>query len=445
MLKKLFKNPKQILILILILSAFLRLYNLWYPETYVFDEVYHAFTAKQYLQNDPKAWEWWNSPPPGVAYEWTHPPLAKAMMAFSMGVLHTTDAWAYRLPGALLGILSVYIVYLLGKKIFDSEKVALISAFAFSLDGLNFVQSRTGMNDIYFVTFMLICILLLLNKRLLWSAIFLGLALSSKWTGFYLFGMVMVLALLSRIGIKQLLYFYLIPPAIYLITYLPFFLYDHQNYSVFHNNWELFVQLQQQMWWYHTGLKATHDYSSPWWTWPFNLKPVWYYVDYKNQNGEVSNIFASGNPLMFLFGFVAVLGSAIEFLQVAFKKLKSKFSWSNLVTLSKEPAFIPLLGYFIFWLPWALSPRIMFLYHYSPSIPFMALLLGYQIVKVAGEMDGEKILALKFSRTQIMVVSLFLIAISFAFVYPMLIGTPLDRQTMLLFFHSNLTKNPFGS
>src|SRR4051812_2692644 len=96
---KAYLNTKVILAAILLFSAVFRLYALNYPTGYVFDEVYHAFTAKEYLLNHKEAWEWWTTPPPGVAYEWTHPPLAKEIMAYSMGILHTTDAWAYRLPG----------------------------------------------------------------------------------------------------------------------------------------------------------------------------------------------------------------------------------------------------------------------------------------------------------------------------------------------------------
>lgn len=419
------KKPKALLIIILLLASILRLYNLWYPNTYVFDEVYHGFTAKEYIQNHKEAWEWWTTPPPGVAYEWTHPPLAKEIMAVSMGLLRSMDPWAYRLPGALLGILSVYLVYLLGRKIFNSEKVGLISAFAFSLDGLNFVQSRTGMNDIYFVTFMLACILFFLHKRFFISAIFLGLAIASKWTGFYLFGLIMILATIGRIRLKDLAWFYLVPPLIYLLSYAPFFLYNH-NYGVNQTNWDLFVELQKQMWLYHTNLKATHDYTSPWWSWPLNLKPVWYFVDY-NQNQQISNIFASGNPLLFLFGFISVIVSIVGIIRKRTREL-----------------LIPVLGYLTFILPWALSPRIMFLYHYAPSVPFMALLFGYQLNKLAEDWDGSKLLGNKISSLQVLSTGIILILISFLFVYPMLVGIPLDRQSMLFFFRTNLTKNPFG-
>ena len=174
-LKKL--KTKHFLLLILILAAFLRLYRLDFPNKYVFDEVYHAFTAKEYLLGHKEAWEWWTKPPPGVAYEWTHPPLAKEAMTVSMFLVRSQDGWAWRLPGALLGILSVYLVYLLGKKLLQNENAALIAAFVFSIDGLNFVQSRVGMNDIYLVTFILISLLFVLNNKFFYSALFLGFSL----------------------------------------------------------------------------------------------------------------------------------------------------------------------------------------------------------------------------------------------------------------------------
>jgi len=168
---KLLKKPKIILVLILLSTAFLRLYRLDYPNRYVFDEVYHAFTAKEYLLGHKEAWEWWTTPPPGVAYEWTHPPLAKEIMTISMFITDSTNAWAWRLPGALLGILSTFLVYLTALKLFKKESVALISGFIFSIDGINFVQSRTGMNDIYYVTFVLISLIFILNKKFFLSAI----------------------------------------------------------------------------------------------------------------------------------------------------------------------------------------------------------------------------------------------------------------------------------
>jgi len=403
MIKK--NSAKQLLIIILLLSAFLRLYRLDYPNKYVFDEVYHAFTAKEYLLGHKEAWEWWTTPPPGVAYEWTHPPLAKEIMAASMFVFRTQDAWAYRLPGVLLGVLSVYLVYLLGLKLLNNRNAALIAAFIFSLDGLNFVQSRTGMNDIYHVTFLLACLLLLLNRKYFTSAILFGLAIASKWAVVYLSLLILFILVKDR-QVKKLFLFIFLPIVIYLLSYLPFFLFGH--------TFNQFIQLQQQVWWYHTGLKATHAYSSPWWSWPLDLYPIWYFVDY--QKNSIANIFASGNPALFWTGTIAIILTIWE-----------------VVKKRSINLMIILLGFFTFWLPWALSPRIMFLYHFSPSVPFLSLALGHQLARA---MENEK-------RRKWALMLLFLIMLSFILIFPFLTGLPIPNNLVKLFFLFNLSKNPF--
>lgn len=412
-------QPKVLIIVLLLFAGFLRLYRLDYPNAYVFDEVYHAFTAKEYLLGHKEAWEWWTTPPPGVAYEWTHPPLAKEIMTTSMHLMNSTNAWAWRLPGALFGILGIYMVFLLGKLLFKNEYIGLLAAFLFSLDGLNFVQSRTGMNDVYFVTFMLISLYFFLKNKFIFSGLFLGLTFASKWTGIYLAAIFIFLIFYQftkeyRKGefnlIKHLskIYVFLIPPFVYLASYIPFFLQGHSL--------NIFWGLQQQMWWYHTGLKATHDYASPWWSWPLNLYPVWFFVEY-HKNNTISNIFTSGNPALFWVGSGAVVLTIWDFI-----KTKSTV------------LLIMLLGFLGFWLPWAISPRIMFLYHFSPSVPFLCLALSYQIYTSNVKKNGL------FAPAAVVI----LIVLGFIFVYPMLTGIPLAKNILELFFKSNLTKNPFG-
>jgi dolichyl-phosphate-mannose--protein O-mannosyl transferase len=38
-------------------------------------------------------------------------------------------------------------------------------------------------------------------------------------------------------------------------------------------------------------------------------------------------------------------------------------------------------AYLAFFVPWIASPRIMFLYHYLPSIPFLTIAAGYLLRK----------------------------------------------------------------
>lgn len=402
-----FLKSKKILILILSLTAILRLIRLDYPSTYYFDEVYHAFTAKEYLNGSKAAWEWWTIPPPGVAYEWTHPPLAKELMTSSMFLFQTTDSWAWRLPGVIFGVLGVWFVYLISLRLFKNQQIALLSSFIYSIDGLNFVQSRLGMNDSYFVALMLATVYFTLSKRFFIASIFLGLSLATKWTGIYLFGLVILLTLLSK-EYTRLAYFIIIPPIIYLLSYIPFFLLGHTT--------DQFIELQKQMWWYHTGLKATHTYASRWWSWPLNLYPVWYFVEYY-PNGYMANIFASGNPTVFWLGFGAILVTIYDFFR----------------TRSRSLLFI-LLSYFAFFLPWALSPRIMFLYHYSPSVPFLSLALGYQLINLTQKREDK---------IAVVIIVSFMI-LTFGLLFPILTGIPLPKNILLLFFSTNLTKNPFG-
>lgn len=398
-------KTSTILIIIILSTAFLRLYRLDYPNKYVFDEVYHAYTAKEYLKNNKDAWSPWGKSPPGVAFEWLHPPIAKELMTASMFLFHTTDAWAWRIPGTLLGILSVFLVYELALLLLKDKVSALISAFIFSIDGLIFVQSRTGMNDVYLVAFTLISVIFFAQKRFIPAALFMGISIATKWSGAYL-ALIYFPILLYQRQFKNLIYFILIPPVIYLLSYAPYFLI---NYSL--ND---FIELHRQIWWYQTNLKATHAYASPWWSWSLNLYPVWYFVDYFGKN--MANIFASGNPLMFWSGSIAIIFTVWDFIK--------KRSINLLIII---------LGFFMFWLPWTLSPRIMFLYHFSPSVPFLSLALGYRLgVEFKNKQDRKFVYIL-----------LILIALSFLLIFPFLTGVPIPKEFVKLFFATNLSKNPF--
>jgi dolichyl-phosphate-mannose--protein O-mannosyl transferase len=96
-----------------------------------------------------------------------------------------------------------------------------------------------------------------------------------------------------------------------------------------------------------------------WWSWPILLRPIYLYTS-DEVGGWVARIYAMGNPIVFWFGLVSIITSAVTAFVERNKNL-------GLVVFS----------YLIFFAPWALSPRIMFLYHYLPSIPFLAIATGY--------------------------------------------------------------------
>jgi dolichyl-phosphate-mannose-protein mannosyltransferase len=357
------KTKNLILPAILVFSFLARVLWLGQPPKEYFDEVYHAFTAKVILNGGVEAWEWWNNPPEGFAYEWTHPPLAKLGMWGGMKIFGE-NSFGYRIPQALLGVGSVYLVYLIAKKLFKDELLALFSAGALSLDGLLLVMNRIGMNDSYLLFFSLLSIYLFMKEKDVGSALAFGLALASKWSAVWAIPILGILWLKrkKKFRISTFTFFVLLPPLVYLASYLPMFLTGHSL--------EVWWEMQKQMWWYHTGLDATHPYTSPWWSWPFLVRPIYLYTS-DEIGGFVSRIYAFGNPIFFWFGAASVV---LGFLYAFIEK-------------NKNLGFV-IFSYLIFFVPWAASPRIMFLYHYLPSLPFMAIAIGYilrknpQLVKI---------------------------------------------------------------
>src|SRR5258708_3911057 len=155
MFSKLKKNYWFLLSLIVIFAFISRVYRLNLPKEYIFDEVYHAVTAKLIRRNDPRAYEWWNPPlEPDTAVDWLHPPLAKYTQALGMD-LFGENSFGWRISSAVFGTLVIIATAFLADELFKSKKIALLSAFLAACDGLLLTQSRIAMNDIHVTFFIL--------------------------------------------------------------------------------------------------------------------------------------------------------------------------------------------------------------------------------------------------------------------------------------------------
>jgi dolichyl-phosphate-mannose-protein mannosyltransferase len=423
-----------ILVLILSFAFFTRVYRLNEPDAYVFDEVYHAVTAKLIARNDPRAYEWWNpAPEPNTAVDWLHPPLAKYTQA--LGILaFGENSFGWRISSAIFGLLVIAMTYSLTKEVFDSEGTALLAAGLASLDGLLLTQSRVAMNDIHVTFFILLTLTCYLKfrkldqLRWLWfTGISAGLAVSSKWSGVFVIGIVgmfegwhLVQALLTqrsklklstflrttlKVLIIRLLVLIVIPASIYVLSYSHMFYqgkslvclkdepiqgecyYDvskRQDGTPVERYISHFQELHKQIWWYQTHLEATHDYQSRPWQWFLNLRPVWFHVQYVNDT-RIANIYALSNPALAWLGGSAVmitlfflayrLGNQVSSLN------KTRFQVGSLPAFVNPLLFI-LVSYLAVWLPWQLSPRIMFFYHYTPAIPLLCILLAYWLTQL---------------------------------------------------------------
>ncbi|NOT12152.1 MAG: phospholipid carrier-dependent glycosyltransferase [Methylococcaceae bacterium] len=404
-----------IFLTILVLGVFAKLYRLDFPKDFYFDEIYHGFTATVYLHGDKRAYDPWAKSPENRAFEWTHPPLSKLIMAGMMGIFGE-NSFGWRVGSVVLGTLGIVATAVLAFELFGSLSLALTAMGLLSLEGLYLTQSRVAMNDSYLVFFMLLTFIAYVRwrkspqslKYLYLTGLGLGLALATKWSALYLFiiiaidliartcsGLILPLWLadntrlllwkaLVRLDTLNELPSYpfrtrskasfisavnqvilpefrfdfiwalgLIPVLVYLASYTQYF---YMGYD-----WSQFVELQKQMWWYHSGLKATHPYQSTPWQWLFDLRPIYMYVDASVPN-KVACIYNLGNAVILYFGFFAVLWNLWR---LVFEK--GELGWQR--------GFI-VLAYFMLWVPWLFSPRMMLFYHYLPAVPLLCIILA---------------------------------------------------------------------
>src|SRR5690606_8407408 len=87
-----------------------------------------------------------------------------------------------------------------------------------------------------------------------------------------------------------------IPVAVYVALYLPWADLGNQIVPGFPagNTGTTLWDLTRSMYDYHNNLRATHAASSPWWAWPLDLKPVWFYQT-SFANDTAGSIYDSGN------------------------------------------------------------------------------------------------------------------------------------------------------
>ncbi|STY29808.1 Predicted membrane-bound dolichyl-phosphate-mannose-protein mannosyltransferase [Legionella wadsworthii] len=414
-----------ILALIFIFALFTKSIHFDHPDGYIFDEIYCGFTAEQYAENNMNAWVWDSNPPKGLAYNWVHPPLGGLIISGPIRLLGKS-ALSRRIIPLVSGILISMMVFQLGVLLFpEKASIALLAAAFFTLDGLGLVLSRISLIDTLLTLFIMLSTYFAFKKSYFWSAVFFGMAFSTKWTSLYLTAFFFLLSFShclwkkERVG-KNMLFllrvcslYCSIAITIYLLSYLPMIV-----HFGFHKWWDL----QKQMLFFHLNLKATHDWQSSAWTWAFDYRPVWIFVKY--EVGKTRNIYALGNPLIFWGGVLAFFYSigCVLFYRLKptdIKTVNTQQSGNERMTL-----LYLLLIYSLSFFPLFFSPRIMFLYHYLPAIPFLCLILAFSLQTLAQLTPKLRSLPLLFLLFTFMV---------FIFFYPYWTGIAVPNQYIYLF------------
>lgn len=339
-----------------------------YLNSTYFDEIYFARSAYEYIHGIPTV-------------EWVHPPLGKLIMAIPV-LLFGMSTFAYRLMGNIAGILMIPVIYSLAKNIFKNRKWAILAGLLMMFDCFHFAQTRMGTVDSFLVLFIMLSALFMYKYivlendaklktklgNLFLSGLFIGCAIATKWTGLYA-GLALAIVFfanmiyrnvgkhkekdkdLGKIILACFVFFVGIPLLIYVLSYLLFpVVYPGKVEGI-----SGLIKQTQDMYTYHSTLEATHPFTSEWYTWPAMIKPVWYYVGYFGGDMK-GTIVGIGNPAIWWFGIIA----SIFVLIMALLRRKRE-DWFILVFILAT------------WLPYVFIGRIMFMYHYFPTLPFIML------------------------------------------------------------------------
>ena len=332
----------------------------WYDETY-FDEIYHPRNAKEIAEGQ-------------YMYSSVHPLFGTTLMAFGIKVFGM-NPFGWRFMGALAGSLLSALFYILARTLFN-QKAAVMSTFLFNFDFMHLTTSRIGTLEPFSLFFILLMNIFMVfyakdethEKRwLALSGISMGLAWSTKWTGLYSsigLAIVFFIAFFTKWARKEdkprymistglwcVLWFVIIPVIIYFASFIitPVW---RDGYSIAN-----VISHNQYMFDYHRNLQATHPFQSVWYEWLLDLKPIWYYVSYHEQNIRTISCFS--NPFINWAGIAALV-------YTGYKAIRNR---------SYKYLFI-VISFLSALLPWVTITRCVFAYHFYPSVPFMILAIG---------------------------------------------------------------------
>lgn len=122
---------------------------------------------------------------------------------------------------------------------------------------------------------------------------------------------------------------------------------------------DIMLKNQHFMLTYHQGVHTPHPYESYWYQWIFDGRPILYYRDLDVPG--MKSLFASfNNPLVSWAGLAAFFGVAVQ-------TVRRKCGRGLFILVAVLSQFVP-------WLP---IGRVLFAYHYFPTVLFLCFAIAY--------------------------------------------------------------------
>lgn len=347
-------------LLLFCVAAALLVPNLGQMANPLFDEPVYVGSARAMLQGD-------------FSVNPEHPPLGKYFIALGIHLFGDTP-FGWRFFSALGGALCVPVIFSVALRLLPgSIWVASFAALTFLFNQMHFVQSRLAMLETFALFWSWLAVLSYLhfetaNKtKRVWrwgciTALCIGLAVATKWSGILTAGWISTLALrfflrkprqdvwrLAGAGI-------LIALASYALCYWPMLKQQH-----FFQQWRYITA--------HSAFHQFHPYMSKAWQWPLLLQPVWYAMEPNAARTSAQFIFFQGNIVVFWGGLLALSYCAYRALAKS-KRQENASQWI-------------IVGFLWLYAAWFLVPRsTIFEYYYYLASPLLSLALANVVCDV---------------------------------------------------------------
>lgn len=451
-----------IIITIWLFSLFVRFWKLEQFNQLVFDEVYYAKFANNYLLGKP-------------VFD-AHPPLSQYIIAFGIWLSQffpitqdiTNDLtgsilspFSYRWMNALIGSLIPLLLGAIAYQLTRRRLYCLLVTALMALDGFFIVESRYALKNIYLIFFGLLghffflwalsprkktFKLTFLNRFPFWlnpidklalSGFFLGSCISIKWNGLcFLLGLYILIILvylyqgyfaqdqikhseniksffyenlLKFKPIQLLIFLVIIPIFTYIVWWIP--------HLILNPEFGL-IEVHQKIFNYHESLghkKDIHPYCSEWYTWLWMARPIAYYYQQVTENGKklIYDVHAIGNPILWWLSTFSLIPFTLFFINRSIRFFQQKLRHIQQFWF----ASYLIINYGVNFLPWAMIKRCVFLYHYMGALVFSFMTLAWLL---------EMWLKSEISFLRQLAISLMiLILVGFLFWLPFYLGLPL--------------------
>jgi dolichyl-phosphate-mannose--protein O-mannosyl transferase len=188
---------------------------------------------------------------------------------------------------------------------------------------------------------------------------------------------------------------------------------------------------------FHLTLREQQAQASHWWQWPLLAKPIsYYYIKYPPFASYdpaqqplhldeccIARLQAISNPAVLWFGLVSV-------------PLVAALAW-----LRRGKAYLLIaVAYFVQWLPWSLSPRETFQYHFYPNVALIVLADTIVLQQIWNA--GRAGIARALARGGVSLY-LVLVAVLFLYFFPMVAGSHISWHAWRshMWFHGWVVQN----